>query len=209
MSTMFARSLYEMFVADYLSVKGYLVATDIRYCRLEGGRKVSTDLDILARPVTGEGKVIIGEVHPYSMSIMKEDDRKILEDLCEKLTEGAIEYKGERVGLGALLEQLGLAEEDVERCLFIWLITVGKDEIVRGMLEPRGIKLITFPEMFKELIELTGRKLKEKGWFEQRNYTQALLSMIMLLHEQSKLVNEPDPLSEMLNILEQERTEAP
>ena len=207
--SVFARSLYEVFVADYLSIKGYLVATDIRYHRLRGNRKVSTDLDILARPMAGEGKVIIGEVHPYSRSIMKEEDRKILVDLCEKLTEGAIEYKGERIGLGALLEQLGLAEEDVERCLFIWLITIGKDEFVREILEPKGIRLITFPEMFKELIELTGRKLKEKGWFEQPNYTQALLSMIMLLHEQSKLANEPDPLLEMLNILEQKQTEAP
>ena len=206
---MFARSLYEMFVADYLSIKGYLIATDIRYYRLRKNRKVSTDLDILARPMAGEGKVIIGEVHPYPRSIMKEKDRKILEDLCEKLTEGAIEYKGERVGLGALLEQLGLTEEDVERCLFIWLITIGKNEIVREIFEPRGVKLITFPEMFKELIELTGRKLKEKGWFEQPNYTQALLSMIMALHKQSKLVGEPDPLEMLINVLGQEQTEAP
>ena len=84
-----------------------------------------------------------------------------------------------------------------------------KNEIVREIFEPRGVKLITFPEMFKELIELTGRKLKKKGWFEQPNYTQALLSMIMALHKQSKLVSEPDPLLEMLNILGQEQTEAP
>jgi hypothetical protein len=174
-----------MFVVDYLSTEGYLVTTDLRYRRRseKGDRRISTDLDILA--LKRNRKPLIGEVYASTLDSKKKSDQEVLSRLINKLNEGIISYKSQKIGLGTLLEELGIGES-IDRCLFVWCIKTDEKDVKKKALS-RGVKIITFSDMFKKLIMWTWKRIKEERWFEQRNYTQAILAMLLLLHKEGEL----------------------
>jgi len=177
--SMLARSPYETFIADYLTLKGYFVTTDVRYRRLKGKRLVSSDLDILAIPVYQQGDLrpIIGEVYAYTLK-----SRDTLQELLNKLTEGELQHNGRKIGLGSLLKELGFKDlQELERHLYAWAIGGTKlpgDEILKIARE-QGVKIITFKEVLDDLIRTTRSRIEREEWFEPRNLTQAVVALIL------------------------------
>jgi len=183
---MFSRSIYEKFVADFITIMGpdgsaepgeYTVLTNVRYKTVSGNKVVSKDIDVVAIPVKiGRAKPVIGLVEGDPISI------DYAEKLAQQLTEGKTMHRGEEVGLGAWLEKQGFT--DVDRYIYAWSFDDIQPDQVRERLKEKGVKAFTFPELLEKLIEATWKRLdQEGGWFEQQNHTQLIISMLLRFHK--------------------------